>query len=414
MSESIKIAHISDLHIGEAARFSDFNPASVGGAGEEIFFDSFKRFVIEKNIKADFLFVTGDITNRGNFPEFKRSWDVILEIARLLGVREEKIAFAPGNHDKNWSVSKAAEGAPTSDRHRMQYMSMMQSESKNILRKITESGDGSYDADPYFISWNFDDIFVIGYNSAIFDEPEISPHNGKIEIESIAALERKIKEFGEKIKHKTKVFLVHHHAIQYTDPFSRALADYSIMENGHELIKMLHENDFDLMLHGHKHFPQFSIHSDESMNPLVVIGAGSLSAKIEGKYNGDLGNLFHLVEVQRNSHNGFRVQGGLRSWKYRTLHGWDESDTSFGIDHYMPFGRFSSDEQVRQIIEEPLKNGVSASGWVSLKAITDADPDLQYVTKGQITRVVRLCADSAGFKIVEKSGDVIVLGEKCL
>ncbi|MCG7642123.1 metallophosphoesterase [Alteromonas sp. MmMcT2-2] len=102
----MKLAVISDLHVGDYARAKDFNPSEGEHSVIDCFMDSFKSKFGKCDYKCDYLFVAGDITNRANKTEFDLATVRILEIAETLTVPESNIFIVPGNHDSN------SEGSP--------------------------------------------------------------------------------------------------------------------------------------------------------------------------------------------------------------------------------------------------------------------------------------------------------------
>lgn len=73
----IRIAHISDLHVG----MSSFEEDVFMKAAEEI-----------NNLQPDMIILTGDLTNHGYYREFQ-------QVARYLEVFEAPLFAVPGNHD---------------------------------------------------------------------------------------------------------------------------------------------------------------------------------------------------------------------------------------------------------------------------------------------------------------------------
>lgn len=104
----IKVLVISDLHIGEAARSSDFRPPNydISLCLEDNYKIDFVDFVNKEKIIADYLVVSGDITDKASCDEFMLAKEIINDIATSAGVSETNIICIPGNHDVDWSVLK--------------------------------------------------------------------------------------------------------------------------------------------------------------------------------------------------------------------------------------------------------------------------------------------------------------------
>ena len=104
---NISVAVISDLHVGSGSRATDFSLPGSSVSSIDNYLDRYKSFVSSNNIKANYLLVPGDITNRAGVLEFELASRRIVEIAECLGVPESKILFCPGNHDIDWETIKA-------------------------------------------------------------------------------------------------------------------------------------------------------------------------------------------------------------------------------------------------------------------------------------------------------------------
>ena len=66
----MKIAVISDLHVGEYARAKDFTPIDSEHSVIPDFLTPFKHCFQKAEYECDILLVAGDITNRANNAEF--------------------------------------------------------------------------------------------------------------------------------------------------------------------------------------------------------------------------------------------------------------------------------------------------------------------------------------------------------
>jgi len=148
-----KVAVISDLHIGDMAKGKDFSPEKTENASVDNYLSEFQQFVLRENIGADFLVISGDISNRAKEPEFALASELIEKIARSLKVPREKIIFCPGNHDINWAAIPS--GCDDFDHVvKSKYLNFLKggllfSDNQNI-------GVGRFDQAPYVVMWSFD------------------------------------------------------------------------------------------------------------------------------------------------------------------------------------------------------------------------------------------------------------------
>ncbi|MEB5633381.1 metallophosphoesterase [Enterobacter hormaechei] len=94
----MKIIIISDLHVGDAAVSNEFSVGSSNNAVKNQFLNELRQLSNQEDIRADYLVVAGDITNRATREEFELASTRLKEIAEIVGVEQEKVFFVPGNH----------------------------------------------------------------------------------------------------------------------------------------------------------------------------------------------------------------------------------------------------------------------------------------------------------------------------
>jgi len=73
-------------------------------------------------------------------------------------------------------------------------------------------------------------------------------------------------ELGKMLQHEPsqlRLFVVHHHPIQYSEPYPDipAFVDFSILSNAGNLHALLRKHNFDILIHGHRHVPKFESHT---------------------------------------------------------------------------------------------------------------------------------------------------------
>lgn len=108
----MKIAILSDLHIGIEAKSQDLCPIGLVKKCDKARFrvkstnyiPEFIKFLKSNKISADYLLVPGDVTDAGH-PVAVELASAVLEKVRLaLGVKSAKMIFVPGNHDVDWGM----------------------------------------------------------------------------------------------------------------------------------------------------------------------------------------------------------------------------------------------------------------------------------------------------------------------
>jgi hypothetical protein len=89
---AISWIHLSDIHATDRRHWLQHEV--LRGLPEAIE-DCTKTY----DISPDFLFVTGDLTDRGNAGGFRIAWDLVIRIAQDCGIQRDNIFVVPGNHD---------------------------------------------------------------------------------------------------------------------------------------------------------------------------------------------------------------------------------------------------------------------------------------------------------------------------
>jgi len=201
---TFNIAVMSDLHIGLAARAKDLCPAPPPTARKENrrykaktdnnFRQKFVQFVKEWPIRADYLVLPGDLTNKARPQEVEIASDFVKQAADALCVPHDKIMFAPGNHDVDWSVYDPSD--KTGVRWGQRYVPIGHDDFH--FRALVNLGVGDLFSPPHFTAWNFNNLLAVGYNSASHDTPvpENAAHHGLADPVHLDAIQRFLDRIG--------------------------------------------------------------------------------------------------------------------------------------------------------------------------------------------------------------------------
>lgn len=398
------LAVISDLHIGHNARAKDLCPHDDYKGIKEKYVQKFINFIKSEHIKADYLIVPGDITGKAHPLEFELASEAIINIGNAFNIPEEKILFVPGNHDKDWSIPPPDEGDNTGIRVAQTYESLK----KNnwIFDRILRRSSNYMLSEESLAIWNFDDLVVVGYNSSWHDNSIAKIHHGLIKEESLKLLDEILKI--DQLKQKVKVFLVHHHPIQYSNPIPDQ-SDHSIMTNAENLMTLLTKFKFDLLLHGHKHVPHFNTHNINSSFPLVILGAGSFSSQLDYSYNGHASNLFHLLEVDGRDNKTNCIYGTLNSWSFLTGHGWRPSSKHDGIMPKKPFGTHTTQFEIKNKLTPIIQTNFQISNYVRWIDLVGKDNELKYLPAECVCHVLKDIGEELGAEYLGDSPDNAML-----
>jgi Icc-related predicted phosphoesterase len=328
--KKIKLAVISDIHVGGGARAKDLCPPNDPGREtmpDEKYREKFVHFITSNKIKADYLVLPGDVTHRAHPEEVKIASEFVQEARLALDVKAENIVFVPGNHDVDWSVFDARD--TTGIRHAQRYDPIKSPHF--AFSAIVSRGLGCVFEDPHFTIWNMPDLLVVGYNSSHHDDPNRF-HHGLVAMKDIERMKQALKNLPID-KNQVRMFLVHHHPLQYDDP-TPDIPDRSIMVNAEQLQSLIGEFQFDLFVHGHRHLPRFKTQSLNGSPEVAILCSGSFSVKIDTRWTGTINNQFHLINVDDRDDTEQLIMGQVQSWSYNYVRGWVESDhVHDGIPH---------------------------------------------------------------------------------
>jgi len=416
----MKIAVISDLHIGRTARARDLQPPAVHAdaheEGEADFLENFYRFVDSFQVSADYLVVPGDITDAATPEEVDHANIVVDGVRQSLNVRRNCVVFVPGNHDVDWSVLRDGD-ASHPVRQARRYDAFRRSGS--IFREANENAEGDLFVEPFSCLWEFPNLVVLGYNSAWHDSPDAHHHHGAATADHIASMREMLMAKGN-ISNKIKLFVVHHHTDQYHNLFD-FYSDYSIIDNSQLIIDLAHEFNFDFLIHGHKHFPQFNSKANNAGHPLCVLGAGSFSRRLVPSMSGYVSNQFHLVEFDGRDPTSSLVRGKVRSWAYVGGGRWQASyhkekrdyreRVGTGIRHENFFGTYYPPMRLERAMDELFDRLITSRQVLRWQTICQHLPELRYQQTESLLRALENVTSARGLTLVVEWPDLFVFAE---
>jgi 3',5'-cyclic AMP phosphodiesterase CpdA len=376
----MRIAVVSDLHIGSGARGLDLCPHFLEDSKkigrEPDYLATFEALAASLDIAANpisMLCVTGDISNGAHVEEFKCADMAIQRIAKSLSVPNEKIYFVPGNHDVHWGVMKLE---PTSFWTRHRYAPLLQDD-LNFSKSIGSAITGSFDQDPYFVIWETEEALIVGINSAAYDGPEEETHHGLIRQESLGALADFLKTKPIKST-QLRMCMLHHHPVQYSEATPDS-ADFSIAVNAENLVLLLNENRFDLIIHGHKHHPRLKSNFSNNSHPYVTLCAGSFSAVLHPLHYGSISNSFHIIDVEGRDQSTQGILGEVNSWTFSPGDKWGPSHQIKGMHATEVFGSSATISEIERRVKMAVVEVVAAKGAARWDDIVKIDKGLCHV-----------------------------------
>lgn len=347
----MKLLVISDLHVGPSARAKDYStdPEGMACRNTPDYYQDFAELVQRESLEATHLIIAGDITQSAKYEEFEKAAENIAKLAKLLNVDQRKIFFTPGNHDGCWESEKQArkQSKPESIVIRQKYFNI---DNTPFFKKIhTFAEVQNLYTNPFFSIWATEDILVASVNSAARDGTEDQIHHGSVTTEDLIELQDRLSQTDS--DGKLRVLLTHHHPKNYVDN-TFPENDFSIMKNAEAFLKFATKNEFDIIIHGHKHIPRFNIHSDAYNSPVVTLSAGSFSASLKDYHNG-VGNFFHIIEIEGKCAENQNIQGKVSSWTYFENTKWRKADLE---RDFICFTEYFGDTRNKKRLKTEFKN----------------------------------------------------------
>lgn len=407
----MKLLILSDLHVGPKARAQDFStsPEDMACRNTPDFFKDFSELVKREEIGATHILIAGDITQTAAYGEFELAAKNIEAIAKLLKVEKDRVCFIPGNHDSNWEDEKSSieNNEPVELTIKKKYANLEQN--KFFEELLGNASFQSMYRSPYGSIWNSAGIVIVGINSSARDGSSSYIHHGSIEPSDLSKINEELSKLDT--KDKVKVLLTHHHPKNYTDRTFQD-NDFSIMKNADALLRFATENEFDVIVHGHKHIPRFDVHSDALNYPVVALSAGSFSASLKDYHNG-VANFFHVIEVEGKCQINDNIRGKVTSWAYFDNNKWISANKDRDyISHEEYFGDIRNrkvlKKELKQDIEHQFKNG-SHFRWQTL---LNKKPELKYCNLGLREIVIsELCKEEGWEYLPMKNNDFLVVKE---
>lgn len=398
----MNILILSDLHIGTKARAADLCPYPEGNNKDKNLVSTFIQKAKEYqhlNGQFDFVVIPGDITNQSNIIEYIWGDKFVSKILKELSIEDNKVIFVPGNHDVDWSV---VEGKTIYEVEKQFRRALKYNTLKDERHRFSKYSNPELIIAPYIKVWEHENIDFVGFNSSWHDDSIEDKHYGLIDTDHINGLEEEIKKLKP---NKIKIFVVHHHLHQFLNPHPM-WRDISIMQNAQPLLELLTTHNFNFILHGHRHVPNFLSTSINGSKPIHILCAGSYCCEVPTEIAGHIGNMFHVLRIEDIKNN----KGRIFTWAYDTRVGWIESREHNGMEYENPFGiEIEFEILLQKCIDEltPKLNGLSFFSYSQLVTII---PDLNYLQLSQKKKLLTKLEEKCKVRVaIDSSKEVIFI-----
>lgn len=380
-------------------------PSDHLGAVDSDYRARFLEFVQDEGIKADLLVASGDISDSARPAEIDLATQILREFTTAITGDANRLVIIPGNHDVDWVPLQGDGDDPTGFRKAQRFAPA--NGRGWVFRDALARGVGDLFSGNFFCCWRIPHILVVGLNSASHDGPDQLLHHGQALQEHLQALDKHLRQI-EVAQSDLRLLLIHHHPIQYSDPIADR-PDFSILTNAENLLSLLARHRFDLLIHGHKHFPRFCTQQINASHPLAVLGSGSFSALLSNAYAGAVANQFHLVTIDGRDPGTGRIFGTLQNWAFSKTTSWRPSSVNDGIDHQIGFGAMVDPDHLRQRVKAIVDSQIAKAKFVKYSFLQLKVPELQYMPHDLRIELLRAVAKDCGLELHNEPPDCMFL-----
>ena len=207
--------------------------AAPGSEDPEFVFPSFPRI----------LCISGDLTQQSSLTEFQQAERLIRRLQEALNISADATFVCPGNHDLNWTS--------TDD-------SVRWDQYANFLTRLTGTVHRAQDAAMFggVKVCTSARTVVLSLNTemkVLAEDGEKS--RGDLHPMQLAWARRELEALPIDVReHFIKVAMVHHHPVLLPSS-AESGRGYDAISGADKLLPLLHEHGFQVILHGHKHYP---------------------------------------------------------------------------------------------------------------------------------------------------------------
>lgn len=289
------ILHLSDLHLGEdmipravirlRPWWKRVAPQVTAGVVSAI-----------QDLKPDYVVISGDIVNKSQEDSFGEASVYLRKLFLDAGFDlKKRVLIIPGNHDVSFYPRKHPD-----DFQRLKLY-------RHFLRDLFNESDLEarrhrfcrVDPDAKIIFFCLDSTLK---EHAPLAEGEVGSSQRTWVKQKLEMLARQI---GSDYSRYAKIAIVHHHVVAIPGTSTSGERFMPLLDAG-DVLQLLQKVGFNVVLHGHKHFPHITPLFQSDSGVLTVIGAGTTTCCFLEEQCGQ-GNNFNLVRVSPES-NQLEVQ----------------------------------------------------------------------------------------------------------
>ena len=300
----LAIVHLSDLHFGSKNRFIPSKTAAGDGPAREgtpTLIELLKRDLQDDNSECPAIIcITGDIVQTPVFAAFDKAEGFVKELSKfsVLGSENslDRIFIVPGNHDLNYKASSHGE--------RWQLWTDF------MNRLYGTQIDRDKPSEFIHVHDRVDDLgaIIVSLNSCLYIKKGTKDQNrGVVDLAQLKSVDDQLGQIPKDRLHSAiRIALIHHHPV-LIPPLVEEGRGYDAVENSGQLLNLLRDYDFHLILHGHKHYPNFfrydvtsPFHDANSVSPLFICAGGSAGSTELPNCAMDSTNCYNKIQIKWN------------------------------------------------------------------------------------------------------------------
>jgi predicted phosphodiesterase len=385
---------ISDMHIGEHAHCASMmaNPTALHMNVELL--ESFKKLIKQVGVPINAILFPGDFTQSSKPSEVAKFDTIANEIISQCNLKHKQVYVTFGNHDSDWNVQISA---PADEDKEVYFGRRYENLKKSkLIKNVLKRAEGNLYDDHYAL-WN-DDVTVLTLNTAHAEKYDDKIKCGFFQRETLQKI-RDIHGTELKKRDRFKVLMIHHHPILYPN-LVKYWRDHSALQEGQLLLDFSNEMGFDVIIHGHRHAPDYEAKLNQSNRQIICFCCGSFSARLHTALMGTVSNQVHLFELTgRDTATGVAL-GSVKTWSFASNEGWRPSDRKHdGIEHEIRFGPLFHEQVIQSSLRSSIVEGIKKKGVVPIRELMSARDEFKYTRDGVIMGLVHSVADELNLDV---------------
>ncbi len=280
----MKIMHMSDLHLG-----SDIILRSIyrrrSWVAPDIGSVTAGLSAAVRNLKPDYLVISGDFVNKPTPKTFNVAASYVRDLLSGAGFDyRTRLLVVPGNHDVSFLPRKQED-----DFARLRLY-------RNFLRVLFGESDVDARKTRYFLLNADHRALFACLDSTLRSSAPLA--EGEIGVSQRRWLSDKMSNTAlanHVIKRYAKIAVLHHHCVPIAGTPASSERFMQLLDAG-DVLETFDRLGFNIVLHGHKHYPHVTTRQRSDSSILVVIGAGTTTCPYLEEQQ-QCGNNFNLITV---------------------------------------------------------------------------------------------------------------------